>query len=507
MRPNPFFLIATSMVLAAGPAYPAAEKIPVDLYVMSLCPFGVQAENAVLPAMKSLADHAELRLNFIVSEASGGFKALHGQPEVEENTRQLCVGKHFPDKAFDYILERNKLYRNPGAWKDAVLKSGADPRTVEACVQGDEGRALLSENLKAHVDRKAFSSPTIDIAGRPYKGPRTRRSVALAVCAAIAEGGGREPAACGEARSLPEDPAPHAAAPAPDCPSQPGSAPSAAFRQGPIFSPAGPPNVFEVRVVKDDRCPDCETSMVKTLKSRHPGAEIKILKAGSREGKTLLKRHAAEAPLYVLARGVEKEGNFKPLLEAARYIPSHDEYLAVPHPSPRFQARTERVRSPGRLDVFLEAAASSTPDTAAELVSLLTRSQAENLTFSLHFLVKDAPVDGAGFSKRIRRTPQFQESVRQACLFQEAPIAAYFNYLDCRQANAGDPARAKACLAPEGPVQACVESGMGEDLLLKTARLSRELNISEGGHVLWENQYGPFGWQEAGWRALLDGKI
>jgi hypothetical protein len=56
-------------------------------------------------------------------------------------------------------------------------------------------------------------------------------------------------------------------------------------------------------------------------------------------------------------------------------------------------------------------------------------------------------------------------------------------------------------------VQACVESGMGEDLLLKTARLSRELNISEGGHVLWENQYGPFGWQEAGWRALLDGKI
>jgi hypothetical protein len=146
MRLNPFWPLAVSVVLAAAPAYSGQEKIPVDLYVMSLCPFGVQAENAVLPAMKSLADHAELRLNFIVSETSGGFKALHGLPEVEENTRQLCVGKHFSEKVFDYILERNKLYRNPGAWKDAVLKAGADPRTVEACVQGEEGRALLSEN-------------------------------------------------------------------------------------------------------------------------------------------------------------------------------------------------------------------------------------------------------------------------------------------------------------------------------------------------------------------------
>mgnify|MGYP000896891353 FL=1 len=64
-----------------------------DVFVMSQCPFGVKALNAlpeIIDAFKE--DGITLNINFIADEMPDGtFKALHGQPEVDENIRELCA--------------------------------------------------------------------------------------------------------------------------------------------------------------------------------------------------------------------------------------------------------------------------------------------------------------------------------------------------------------------------------------------------------------------------------
>ena len=49
-----------------------------------------------------------------------------------------------------------------------------------------------------------------------------------------------------------------------------------------------------------------------------------------------------------------------------------------------------------------------------------------------------------------------------------------------------------------------MEGGEGRGLLRQDARLARELGINESVAILWENRYGPFGWHEVDWKALLE---
>jgi len=85
----------------------------VQLFVMSQCPYGVQAENAIKPVLDALKDKISFELRFIAnSDGKGGFTSLHGQAEVDENIRQVCAAKYAPDTYMDYVICRNKNYRS-----------------------------------------------------------------------------------------------------------------------------------------------------------------------------------------------------------------------------------------------------------------------------------------------------------------------------------------------------------------------------------------------------------
>lgn len=133
-----------------------------DVFVMSQCPFGVKALNAlpeVIEAFKE--DGITLNINFIADLLpNGSFKALHGQPEVDENIRELCAIKHYGKdyKFMDYILCRNKDIRNAD-WKPCAT-NGIDAAVIEKCFSGEEGKALLAENLKIAKGLEIGASPT-----------------------------------------------------------------------------------------------------------------------------------------------------------------------------------------------------------------------------------------------------------------------------------------------------------------------------------------------------------
>lgn len=140
------------------------EEIPkrLDVFVMSQCPFGVKALNALPEVMDAFKeDGVTFAINFIAEELpDGSFKALHGQPEVDENIRELCAIQHYgkDNKFMEYILCRNKDIRNAD-WK-ACAVNGIDPVVMEKCFTDGEGKKLHSENIKNAKALEIGASPT-----------------------------------------------------------------------------------------------------------------------------------------------------------------------------------------------------------------------------------------------------------------------------------------------------------------------------------------------------------
>src|SRR3989339_794245 len=70
---------------------PKADKTKVDLYVMSFCPYGNQAEDTMLPVYNMLKDKVEWNMHYIVNVDGTTVNSLHGQLEVDQNEREACV--------------------------------------------------------------------------------------------------------------------------------------------------------------------------------------------------------------------------------------------------------------------------------------------------------------------------------------------------------------------------------------------------------------------------------
>lgn len=133
-----------------------------EVFVMSQCPYGVKALNA----MENVLDHFDGELNFFVhyianGTAAGGFKALHGQPEVDENIRELCAIKYFGAnfQYMDYILCRNKNIRSE-EWQSCTGDNGIATAPIEKCFSGDEGKKLHEEDIKIGNALGISASPT-----------------------------------------------------------------------------------------------------------------------------------------------------------------------------------------------------------------------------------------------------------------------------------------------------------------------------------------------------------
>lgn len=145
---------ATEVKLGSTPT----EKT-LDLWVMSQCPYGVKAEAALMAAMdqKLLPEGTKIRLRYIASDVKGEWKALHGEPELTENIRQLAIQATWPQKLWAYLKARNTNYQSED-WIEAAKTAGLDPKAVDAKMS--LGRKLMAKDIKDGGKLKISGSPT-----------------------------------------------------------------------------------------------------------------------------------------------------------------------------------------------------------------------------------------------------------------------------------------------------------------------------------------------------------
>ena len=123
------------------------EKPEVELFIMSHCPYGTQAEKGIIPVIELLGDKADIEIKFV-------YYAMHGEVEVKEQLLQYCINKEQPDKYLTYL----KCFLEEGN-NDNCLE-GID---VGLCVTNANTEFKVMENLADTTTYLSGNYPLFDI--------------------------------------------------------------------------------------------------------------------------------------------------------------------------------------------------------------------------------------------------------------------------------------------------------------------------------------------------------
>jgi hypothetical protein len=169
----------------------------VELYVMSLCPYGVKALKEIIPAVNKFGEKIDFKVKYIVTvkgETLNDVESLHGIDEVKENLRQAAIMKLYPDKFGQYLDKINDKFcviscgavKLDDYWKEAASGLQMDTAAIESFANSKEGIELLKQHEQEAKKYEVSASPTLVINGVKsesiYGGAQITQ---LAVCSAF----------------------------------------------------------------------------------------------------------------------------------------------------------------------------------------------------------------------------------------------------------------------------------------------------------------------------------
>ncbi len=192
--------IATEQTQQQPQEIPKTDKPIVQLFVMSFCPYGIQAENAMKPVVDLLGSKVTIEPHFIVSVSGTAVSSLHGDYEAKEDMRQACILKNYGQIVFwnyvDYINNNCNKNNLDSCWKDAAKNASVDFTKIESCVTS-EGLNLMKTEETLSNQNGVSGSPTLIINGVISNSGRTPEAYKQAICSAFST----QPSECSQTLS------------------------------------------------------------------------------------------------------------------------------------------------------------------------------------------------------------------------------------------------------------------------------------------------------------------
>lgn len=176
--------ITTTTTAAANTEIPKTTKATAYLFTMSYCPYGNEAEKAMKPVVDLLKDKAVIEPHYIVSQSGSGYASLHGEQELNEDVREICIYKYQPDKYWSYIEAVNDACTSKNVdtcWETVAKTANIDTAQITTC-QTDEASTLLAAELALSTKYSVTSSPSLVINDTLYNGARSAQGYKTGIC-------------------------------------------------------------------------------------------------------------------------------------------------------------------------------------------------------------------------------------------------------------------------------------------------------------------------------------
>ena len=154
---------------------PKSDKPVVELFVMTHCPYGTQAEKGMLPVYELLGDKIDSSIKFV-------HYFLHEGPgeEPDETPIQICIREEQGDKFNDYLA----CFLEDGDSDRCLTETGIDQTKLDSCIENNyDGLYATDSALSQGYGVKG--SPSLIINGVTSNAGRSPSSYLAGVCAAF----------------------------------------------------------------------------------------------------------------------------------------------------------------------------------------------------------------------------------------------------------------------------------------------------------------------------------
>ncbi|PIU10740.1 hypothetical protein COT27_01525 [Candidatus Kuenenbacteria bacterium CG08_land_8_20_14_0_20_37_23] len=463
-----FVLLFIIAGLATGCGKKAIDKINFDLYVMSQCPYGSQAEDLVYSVIGDFKEYINFNVEYIAADkGDGSFESLHGASEVEGDIYQLCVKKQDPDKFWDYIKCQNKNYQDLKlSFESCAKENGIDYGILKTCADGEDGKRLLSDSIKKSEAVSAAGSPTFYIDGERYAGPRTEINLQRKIC----EKTDNTPKKC---KDLSQD------------------------------------KEFTAHLIIDSRCtkPECETVALKDqLKNTFSKIIFAELDYATDDGKKFFTDNGLQfLPAVLFEEEVKEADNFSqvekyltevnglyslnigaihnPVMEICdNNIDDTDNGLADCADADCESFTGCRAEIKGRLDVFVMSQCPYGTQ-ALDAMREVMKNFGNSMDFHVNYIANEN-TDGTFAS--LHGQGEVDENIRELCAARYYPTS-YMDYIWCRNKDiTGD---YKICSADFPKITACSTGTEGAGLLKENIKLANTIGIGASPTWMVNNRY------------------
>lgn len=116
---------------------PQRERPDLKLFVMSYCPYGLQAEKALLPVWQLFKEKADIGIFFVDY-------ILHEKKEIDENLRQYCIQKKEPEKFISYL----SYFVQSDDFEQCLLQAQINAQLLAECQKSSDERFKISKNYQ-----------------------------------------------------------------------------------------------------------------------------------------------------------------------------------------------------------------------------------------------------------------------------------------------------------------------------------------------------------------------
>ncbi len=129
-----------------------ADKPKVELFVMSYCPYGTQIEKGIIPVIETLGKDIDFELKFCNY-------AMHDKKELDEQLREYCIQKQYPDKLIDYL----KCFLKDGKSAQCIEEVNIDSVKLGNCIKMTDEEYKVTEKYNDKSSWLSGKFPVFDI--------------------------------------------------------------------------------------------------------------------------------------------------------------------------------------------------------------------------------------------------------------------------------------------------------------------------------------------------------
>lgn len=150
-----------------------SDKPVVELFVMTHCPYGTQAEKGFIPAIKALGDSVDAKIRFV-------HYFMH-DPEETETPIQVCIREEQEAKFLPYL----ECFLEDGDSDRCLTEAKVDKTKLNTCIENGKAEEYYAEDSELSEGYGVQGSPTLIINGVISSAGRDSASYLAGICSAF----------------------------------------------------------------------------------------------------------------------------------------------------------------------------------------------------------------------------------------------------------------------------------------------------------------------------------